>query len=499
MSRADPRVNPLFLALERMSAAIETRAVLQRFVDVAVDMVGAERAVLEIDDRGGRRSELIMATRDGDVDREPWTHGNAAENDERWHSLPVRLGNGPFGTLHLRSGDQRRLEREDIELAAGLANLAGNLIRSAILYQEIEVREQWGNASSRVSTALLAVDPHESLRTIAAELAAERKGERIAVLQPGPASGSIRVVAVEGPDRERCVGRTYSAGETLGASVLGDGMPRATGARTSHGPETLSLETDGMRGPVLFFAITRQKRVCAVLAAARQPGSPEISDTEVHAAADFAERMSLVLDLAVAREAHERSTDRARIARDLHDHVIQILFSVGLDLKNVLSRNSNVLEEALSASLIDRIDDAIRRIRTTIFSINPAPPESARQALMDLAEEASRLLPQPVNMNLSGPIDTMVTGSLLNDVTAVAREMLANVVRHSGADRVEMDVAVLDGSFVLTVEDDGVGMSATPPNGGLANMRKRALARGGSFEVSKKPRRTSATWVVPLP
>ena len=179
--------------------------------------------------------------------------------------------------------------------------------------------------------------------------------------------------------------------------------------------------------------------------------------------------------------------DRDRIARDLHDTVIQRLFAIGLSLESAarLSQDARASERMQVA--VDDLDTTIKEIRTAIFELHASrsPEDSARQAIIDLASEASRNLGFEPSTRLDGPIDTVVVDDLAVHVLAVLREALANVTRHAASTAAELRVTATPDQVVVEVVDDGVG----PPPGhdaigrGLRNMAARAAELGGTCEL----------------
>ena len=198
-------------------------------------------------------------------------------------------------------------------------------------------------------------------------------------------------------------------------------------------------------------------------------------------------------------------TERERIARDLHDAVIQRLFAVGLSLQG-LSRlaASEGLADRLSKAVTD-IDDTIRQIRSTIFELGPAGDErSARVAIYTLVRELDYVLGFEAQLRFVGPVDTVVSDRLAEDLCHVAREALTNVARHAEATEAVVTVAVDNGRCTLTVVDDGVGlcrsMSADREGGlGLPNLRERAELQGGELRITDRDGGgTLFEWCVPL-
>jgi len=196
-----------------------------------------------------------------------------------------------------------------------------------------------------------------------------------------------------------------------------------------------------------------------------------------------------------------RLEDRERIARDLHDTVIQRLFATGLRLQG-LAGMFQVPEVARRVQMaIDDLDETIREIRTTIFALSTSG-DSLRGRITSVVEEAAGSLGFRPEVHLDGPLDSTVPGHVGDHLTAALREALANVGRHARARSVKVLVAVRDASeLVLEVTDDGLGISDQGERKGLglANMASRARSLGGTMAVAPGDGGgTVLTWSVPL-
>jgi signal transduction histidine kinase len=197
--------------------------------------------------------------------------------------------------------------------------------------------------------------------------------------------------------------------------------------------------------------------------------------------------------------------ERERIARDLHDKVIQRLFATGLTLQGAarLSVRPEVASR-LEQAVLD-LDDTVREIRTTIFQLETARRQrgrSLRQEVLELSEELARGLGVAPGIHFEGPVDTLAGDDLHEPVLAVLREALTNVARHAAASSVEVTVSASD-ELTLEVVDDGQGLREGPsgPKGGrgLPNLRARAEERGGTCTIEPGPGGgTRLIWSVPL-
>jgi len=198
--------------------------------------------------------------------------------------------------------------------------------------------------------------------------------------------------------------------------------------------------------------------------------------------------------------ALEMSNERDRIARDLHDLVIQRVFGVGMRLSSLLPVVPDATAERLR-DIVAELDSVISDIRTTIFDLQAGQSvsEGLRSSVLQLAADADERLGFHPRVHFEGPVDILADQDAGEQLLAVLRESLSNVIRHAQASSV--DVTLTAGTeLVLVVSDDGVGPGHSRDAGfGLRNMEARAVALGGSFEMqARNPRGTLVEWRVPL-
>jgi signal transduction histidine kinase len=191
--------------------------------------------------------------------------------------------------------------------------------------------------------------------------------------------------------------------------------------------------------------------------------------------------------------------DRDRIARDLHDRVIQRLFATGMALQATTRFTDQPDVAARMQQSVEEIDETIREIRNTIFALASSTRRGIRLDILSVADDARRALGFIPHVHLEGPVESVLPDEVADHLLAVLREALSNVARHAGASRV--DVVVTAGAdVVLRVVDDGRGFAPTERGRGLRNMEDRARALGGKFTVSTDERGTGTVleWRVPL-
>jgi signal transduction histidine kinase len=195
--------------------------------------------------------------------------------------------------------------------------------------------------------------------------------------------------------------------------------------------------------------------------------------------------------------------ERERIARDLHDDVIQRLFATGLSLQAAaqIVTEPDAVERIMRA--VDDLDVSIRQVRSTIFELHQqwSVLHSLRADILSICNESATTLGFKPSCDIAGAIDSTVDEPTGGHVLLCLREALSNVARHAHASRVAVNVVVDDGRLTLQVADDGVGYRPTTGQhaSGLDNMRVRAESLGGAFSIEAQPDRgTVTTWTVPL-
>jgi signal transduction histidine kinase len=417
--------------------------------------------------------------------------------------VPVRIRDQVFGNLYLTEKHLgQEFSVEDEELALALAAAAAAAIDNARLFDTLSRRERWLEASRTVTNALLDVhDRDEALRLVTRAVRDTAGADYAAVVVPDPA-GNLIVAAADGRRAEM----------TIGAVVPSDS---ATG-RAMHDRVAVLLDslvdTDDMDGPLkdvglgplAVVPLSARNEVVGALAVGNLPGGRLFAEHDVQMVGDFAAQAGLVLVVAAAQataQELEMSEERARIARDLHDHAIQGIFAVGLGLNGLAVRVGGV-DGARMVELVDQLDESIRAIRRSIFALQlPAQgggSPSLRSRLTRVTAEAAGALGFQPSVHSEGPVDSIVPDDVGEDFLAVVREALSNVARHASATKVE--VLVRAGSeLTLHVRDNGRGIGTPTRASGLANMSQRALNRGGRCTVADAADGgTSLVWVVPL-
>jgi signal transduction histidine kinase len=218
------------------------------------------------------------------------------------------------------------------------------------------------------------------------------------------------------------------------------------------------------------------------------------TDVDQEMVVGLAAAAGLAIENARLNEQSRTSTlldERERIARDLHDDVIQRLFATGLSLQAAAQMIKDPVAVERIMRAVDELDTSIRQVRSTIFELQHrfSGLPSLRSDIVAVCSEATRALGFEPNCDVQGPVDTAVSSSLRGHILLCLREALSNVARHAQASRVDVTATADGRSFALRVADNGVGYAsdASAPASGLANMRTRAEALGGSFSIGERP------------
>jgi signal transduction histidine kinase len=440
--------------------------------------------------------------------------------------VPVKVRGQVFGNLYLT--DKRGAEgfsTADERIVTALAAAAGVAIDNARLYERSLMRERWQAAVAQMHGAVLeGADAGEVLQigtTRAAELVQARAGIvalpspagvlRVEIvisdLEPGARASRWRVGVAAVPTDDTSLARWR------GAAVDPDGPIAAcyaTGA-AAEGVERLVGGSDPSGQtpdeiPVLALPLRTPDDVLGVLALVPRPGTT-LTAEQRELAASSAGQAALALVLARGRREKERIVlleERDRIARDLHDLVIQRLFATGISLSGAarVADTPQPVVDRLEAA-VDALDTTVKEIRATIFELHQPVGHAVGGVRGRVLEEASAgavVLGHAPSTRFTGPVDAMIDDPLAADLLGALREALANVAKHAEARQVEVLVAVENDAVLLQVTDDGVGVpEELGRRSGLLNLAERARRYGGSCTITRRATGGSVlSWRVPL-
>ncbi|MFD5097104.1 GAF domain-containing protein [Amycolatopsis thailandensis] len=475
--------------------------VLRRMVESACELTGAPFGALSVFDSG----EFI---RFADAWAEP-----PPEDESR--VVPIRLRGRIFGMLYLaRKPDGEEFTEAEDDLLVALTAAAGVVIENAALFDQVQRRERWLEASYHVTGALLTdQDLTATLHLIAERARVVAGGTAGAVALPsGDGQLVFEIVEPPGPDADKLAGVAVPTEGTATGMAFTSGKPVVV---RDYGEKVLQYQGDNasampaaikdLDSTIAVPLIVGEEKLGVLLVAKFRDRTP-FSAYDVQLAETFAAHAALAVEFARAQQDRQRLAvfeDRDRIARDLHDLVIQRLFAIGLGLEGLSRLAAEPAVADRVGGFAHEIDRTIREIRNSIFSLQePAEAQgSLRSELLRVALDAG-CASEP-RVGFDGPLDSTVPDSVRSDLIATLREALSNVVRHAEATTVSVDVSVdRDGRWLkLSVVDDGVGMPAEPGHrSGVANLAERAARWNGSFSVEAGPEGgTRLDWSVELP
>jgi signal transduction histidine kinase len=519
---------------------------LQKIVRAAADHVGAAYGALGVLSADGRELDRFIVVGMADDDRErigrlPTGRGILGLlidepavlrlDDLREHpasagfppghppmrsflGVPIRVRDTVFGNLYLtekRTGGP--FTEADAEAVEAVAAVAGLAVENARLAEWAQLRQTWVQAGTEVATALMSgAEPGTVLRSMATRVAELTAADLVGVLVPTSDRDETLTIAAavgeSGPDLEGVrvpltathVGDVY---RSRVATVVPDaGVDPLIGRHAE-----MAVEVTRDLGPGLMIPMVPigSSPALGMIVALRRRGREPFDAVLLEPVTAFTARAAFALTMARTQETERRlqvQADRDRIARDLHDHVVQRIFATALSLDR-LSRSLEAAHPAAAERLsrsVDELDGTIAEIRAAIYELHQEDPlraASLRSRLADVVRQVTEGRPLRRDVRARGPVEEL-PAELVPDVLAVVRELVTNVVRHARASRVSVSLTVAD-EVLISVTDDGVGLDPTSVRSGLANLADRAERRGGRLTTPQRTAGTQVRWSIPRP
>jgi signal transduction histidine kinase len=416
--------------------------------------------------------------------------------------VPVRIRDEVFGNLYLtEKADGRPFGEDDEVLVEALAAAAGIAIENARLYEQSRARQSWIEATRDISTEMLSgTDPATVFQLIADEALKLTGAQATVVAVPSdvdvPSSDVVElmVAATAGALSDSVAEVTIPIRDTLIGQAFADAAP--------HKFDKVDVGVGAGVGPALVLPLRATDTVAGVVVALRDENAYPFSAEQLDMMAAFADQATLAWELATTqRRMRELDilTDRDRIARDLHDHVIQRLFAVGLALQGTIPRARSTEVQHRLSGCVDDLQEVIQEIRTAIFDLHSAPSGMTR--LRQRLDEAIAQFSSPelrTTVQFVGPL-SVVDADLADHAEAVVREAVSNAVRHADATTLTVSVKVED-DLTIEVVDNGHGIPDDITGSGLTNLRQRAQSIGGDFTIERIPAGgTLLRWSAALP
>lgn len=533
---AQQRMQGLLNAVVALAEDLSLEAVLHKVVSSACHLLQAEYGALGVIGSDRALSHFVTVGIDDELAREigplPTGHGVLGllirdPKPLRLHDLsqhpdaygfpknhppmksflgvPIRVRDVVFGNLYLtqkRGGGDFTAEDED--LAGALAAAAGVAIENARLYEEARRRTAWLQACMDVTGKMMgdeeSPDSQEGGLDMIANRALGESSSALALIlvQEGP-SHLFRVAGAAGKCGSEWVGRLLSFDSADVHTVI------ATGQAALIDDASSALGGEGVpEGQLMVIDLSAHGTHHGLLVLLRERVSGTFGTTDMEMGPVFGSHVALALELARAHRMREQIavfSDRDRIARDLHDLVIQRLFAAGLSIQSLRRYMTGDSAARTIQTVTAELDETIRELRNTIYSLSDSATnkELLSSRILQAVRTGGRSLPFVPLLTLTGPIDAIRDEETALNILAVITEGLSNAVRHSGADSIRVSVSVDDGIVCVLIQDNGAGFIVPSPGNGLSNMEHRARSLGGTFEVTSAPEAgTALTWRAPV-
>ncbi|WP_285570143.1 MULTISPECIES: GAF domain-containing protein [unclassified Streptomyces] len=493
-----PRLPMLLEAVLRVGTDLELRATLQQIIDTATALTDARYGALGVlDPASGRIGELFVTglseseraavgglpdghtgllgalveegqpLRCDDLTTDPHSVGVPPGHPPMRSFLgsPIRVHRKVFGNIYLTEKPGGHFTDTDMTLLRVLAAQAGIAIGNARLYEGARQRERWIEGAAAVTNTLLTGEnASDALMTVAERARILSDALAGVILQPNEAGGMEIVVASTLEDPAGLVGTAIAPGSPVLVQLLGG---EAVFIDDSATDPRMTTPVRTRFGPSMMLPLQSGGRLIGTLALPRRRGARPYTDVDRLLAAQFASQAALALVLADSQHDREQLAvyeDRDRIARDLHDLVVQRLFATEMMLESTRRRAGAAETDELLGRAVDELDSTIQEVRTAIFALQQPPaeaPTTFRGRVLRETSGAAAVLGFQPSVHFAGAVDALVRDPVDGQLLAALRGALAAAHRRLGVSAIEVEVdatAVLpDGraGVRLAVADDG--------------------------------------------
>ena len=531
------RVQGLLEAVLAVGSNLELEAVLRRIVEAAVTLVDARYGALGVIGDDGQLAEFIPVGLDeseiaaidhwpegrgllGQLIRDPRPLRLASIADHPRSSgfpdghppmrtflgVTVRIRDEVYGNLYLtEKRDGAEFDEEDEALVTALSAAAGVAIENARLFDESQRQQRWLKASSEVTQRLLGGAAVDEVLGFVTEQTLEMTGADLVVLAlPDAGRRQLIVTHAAGVAAQRALGLVLPTAASLSGKVLTSGQPITVEDFRNDERVARAARENLDLGPATLFPLGAAGHARGVLTIGRHPGAMPLPRAAVELVTTFAAQAAIGLELTERRSDAERLTvfeDRDRIARDLHDLVIQRLYASGMKLQGTMPMIDRPAAEERVSSVVDELDVTIKDIRQAIFALQARGQAAPmlRDKVMDVIEEMTEPMGMTSSLRLTGHLDGGVPRDIGEDMLHALREALSNAARHGKATSTEVNIGA-GSELSLLVRDNGSGMTDTSRRSGLANLAQRAERYGGALAIGPaEGGGTELHWRVPLP
>jgi len=540
MKSAANRNDQLLDSVLVLASNLSIQVVLQRIIELAVKLTNARYGALGVVGSDGRLLDFIttgitpeerlaigplpvgegilgVLIRDAKplrlrrITDDPRHVGFPANHPpmESFLGAPVQARGKVFGNIYLtQKMGAPEFDAEDEAALVVLATHAGVAIENARLYEEARRRGQWLEAVREISSSILAGTEIDDVLQIIVRRARELVDAATATIVT-PASGgdrdSLTIKVADGAHSNELVGLAVPTQGSVSGDVIRSGQPAVLVDASRDGRTYQPMIALGNMGPMVLVPLVLRGRPFGALAVANAVGGPGFDEEAVRLVQTFADQASVALEYGRAQIELNRLSvldERERIGRELHDGVIQSLFSVGMGLQATAARSRDPEVESRVESAVVEIDRAIRDLRNYIFGLRPGilADRQLEQALEDLAREFEEKSGVTTVTDIDGTVAAELAPRAA-DLVQLTREALSNVGKHAQAATCRVSLHRDGDQAILEIDDDGQGFDPAAPHTGLGlrNLNERGAAIGGRVIVeSKAGEGTTVRFTIPI-
>ncbi len=535
------RMHGLLEAVVTVGSGLDLETTLARIVEAAVGLVDAKYGALGVIGEGQRLLEFVpVGLEEAEIRKiDHWPQGRGllgllirdprplrlADISQHVESsgfpeghppmgsflgVPVRVRDQVFGNLYLtekRDGGEFTEDDEAVLTALGAA--AGVAVENARLYDEARRQQRWLRASAEVTISLLSgAEPDAVLAAVTTQIRDLSGADLVVLALPEDDGRRLSITYADGDGAADTRGLMLAVGQSLSGQVLSSGQSLTVDdfAGDTRIAEVLRRPM-GHIGPAAIFPLGVPGDVRGVLTVGRCRGGLPFPQATADVIASFAAQAGVALELAARRRDAERLSlfeDRDRIARDLHDLVIQRLYATGMSLEGTVPMIDKPEVAARVRNAVDAMDETIKDIRATIFALQSRAerqPSNLRNEVVGIVDEMAPMLGFTPSLRLGQGLDGRIAAEPAEYLLTALREAMSNTARHARASHVDVSVEVdPGGDLTLRVADNGIGIPPDARRSGLRNLAQRADKLGGELRLGPAGPAgtgTELTWRVP--
>jgi signal transduction histidine kinase len=534
------RYRALLNAGLEISSDLELPLVLQRIVDLAAHLTGAQYAALGVIGPAGGITEFVTSgvsqkqrqaighipvgkgilgllirepklIRLHDIQQHAESVGFPPNHPpmKSFLGAPVRARGVVFGNIYLTEKQVGDFTSDDEESLLVLATQAGVAIQNSRIYEQTRLQARRLAAVREITAVILEgeTDDDTLLQLIARTARELGDGAVATIATRGESQDELVIRVADGGYAGDLVAMSLPLQDSISGAVMQSGKPVITVDAAADSRTYQPMVEMGHMGPAAFVPLVRAGSAFGTLTVSRLPGAPEFADEQIELIQTFAAQASLATEYSRLQRQMRRlavSDERERIATELHDGVIQGLFAMGLNLQAtaVMIPDPNVQKRI--EEVIIQLDGAIRDLRNYIFGLRPGAlaDRQLQQTLGDMAREFQAAAQIRVDLSVDDATAAELAGRA-SDVVQLVREAMSNVRRHSGASRAWISLRRKGRTALLQVRDNGDGFNTSSSIGdshqGLRNLRRRVAGLGGSLELtSTEGKGTTVRAVIPI-